>query len=259
MVTDPIHENATGSYLSGTIFRVMLNPENGRRERHRMEKRLAFPGSYYDTRRFEAWLSRHAAEGRRFCEFTSHGKMTVFEPEEPRRVQYYVEPDFGQYTAEEKEKAYADLGWIFVEELQGTCLVYKSDDLLALRPVRRFEEKDLSKKWRKLLWSQLASILLAPLSVFLVLKSFPDHSVMLGEHWALIAALVLFSSLYIIFQLWPLAASLYDVRVWNRSVRMGEEIDEWRGMILLRWGEVILLWLVLATIPILWILYMLLT
>ena len=73
-----------------------------------MGKRIAFPGSYYDTRRFEAWLSRHAAEGRRFCEFTSHGKMTVFEPEEPRRVQYYVEPDFGQYTAEEKEKAYAE-------------------------------------------------------------------------------------------------------------------------------------------------------
>ena len=77
MVTDPIHENATGSYLSGTIFRVMLNPENGRRERHRMEKRIAFPGSYYDTIRFEKWLDRRAAEGLRFKRFQNQGKILI--------------------------------------------------------------------------------------------------------------------------------------------------------------------------------------
>lgn len=220
-----------------------------------MKKRIAFPGSYYDTRRFEAWLGQHAVEGDRFCEFSTNGKITVFEQKEPRRIRYYVEPDFGQYTPEEMEIAYSDLGWTFTEELRGTCLVYETEDTWASRPGTRFEDCNWSRKWRRLILTQLASILLALLSVFLILRTVSDPAAMAGEHRVLIGMLLLCIAAYILKELWPLAASLYDTHIWHRCMRMGEEPDEWKGMVILRWGEVVLVWIILIMIPLTWIFY----
>lgn len=220
-----------------------------------MGKRIAFPGSYYDTRRFEAWLEQRAAEGLRFCQFSSNGKITMFERMDPRRIRYYVEPDFDQYTPEEMEKAYTDLGWIFVEELRGICLVYETEDPWVSRPATRFEDCNWSQKWRRLILTQLSSILLAMLSVFLILRTVSNPAAMVGEHWVLIGMLLLCIVVYILKELWPLAASLYDTHVWKRCMRMGEEPDEWRGMVILRWGEVVLIWLLLITILLTWVLY----
>ena len=219
-----------------------------------MGKRIAFPGSYYDTRRLESWLSQRAAEGLRFYKFSSLGKITTFERREPQRIRYYVEPDFDQYTPEEMEKAYKDLGWTFVEELRGTCLVYESEDPWASRPSGRFEERDWAKKWRRLLLGQLAAILLSFVSFGLILlQPFFNRAAMAEEHWFLVAALLGLTAVYIVQQLCPLAASFYDIHVWNRCIRMGEETDEWRGMVILRWGEVILIWLLLIMLPLIWI------
>ena len=246
MVTDPIHENATGSYLSGTIFRVMLNPENGRRERHRMEKRIAFPGSYYDTIRFEKWLDRRAAEGLRFKRFQNQGKIPVFQMMDPLQIRYYVEPDFGQYKSEEREKAYTDLGWTFVEELRGTCLVYESEDLFASKPKNRFEERDWARKWRKLILGQIGLLFLEILSIYILLKPFVNLTDYYGTKEPAVISLFLITCLLILQNLWPLGANIYDIWAWNRCMRMGEETDEWKGIVILRWGEVILFWVLVA-------------
>jgi hypothetical protein len=217
-----------------------------------MGKRIVFPGSYYDTRRFEAWLSQRATEGLRFYKFSSQGKITVFEEKEPKRIRYYVEPDFGQYTAEEMENAYTDLGWIFLEELRGTCLVYESEELWATRPTRRFEDRDLTKKWRKIIWGQIGTLFLEILSIYLLAKPFLDlNALYITEHPVVVSALLVFTGILILQNLWPLNANIYDLYAWNHCVRMGEETEEWRGIVIFRWGEFVLYWLTIITLPLL--------
>ena len=216
-----------------------------------MGKKQAFPGSYYDTDRFETWLRRHAAEGLQFYGFSHHGKLTMFHHAAPRQVRYYVEPDFGQYTSEEMEKAYREQGWVFVEELRGTCLIYETEDLWAIKPRGVFQEKDWTKKWRKLLWGQIGSIFLTVLSIYLLLRPFLQLR-NAGELQNTILVVVFFlCALTLILQnIWPLGANLYDIYVWNRRIRRNEETEEWKGIMFLRWGEIILYWLMIVSVVI---------
>ena len=217
-----------------------------------MKKRIAFPGSYYDTRRFESWLSQRAAEGLRFCKFSSAGKITVFEQKEPKRICYYVEPDFDQYTPSEMNNAYTDLGWTFVEELRGTCLIYESEDLWATRPAHRFEEQDLTKKWRRIILGQIFTLFLEILSIYFLTKPFLDLSdLRVTEEPLVVSALLIFTGILILQSLWPLSTNIYDIYVWNRCMRMGEETEEWRGIVIFRWGELVLYWLMIITLPLL--------
>lgn len=217
-----------------------------------VRKRIAFPGSYYDTRRFEAWLSQRSAEGLRFCKFSSAGKITVFEQKEPKRICYYVEPDFDQYTPSEMNNAYTDLGWTFVEELRGTCLIYESEDLWATRPAHRFEEQDLTKKWRRIILGQIFTLFLEILSIYFLTKPFLDLSdLRVTEEPLVVSALLIFTGILILQSLWPLSTNIYDIYVWNRCMRMGEETEEWRGIVIFRWGELVLYWLLITTLPLL--------
>lgn len=246
---------ATRSCLSRNRICVMLNLKN-RTGGNRMGKRIAFPGSYYDTIRFEKWLSKCAAQGLQFYTFSNRGKIPEFHEQEPQQVRYYVEPDFDQYTPEEMEKVYTDLGWTFVDELRGTCLVYKTEELWASKPQGRFEEKAWSKKWRKLLLGQIGIFFLELLSIYLLLKPFFDLST-LYEHgtkeFVAVIALLLFSGILILQNIWPWGANIYDIHAWNRCIRMGEETEEWRGIVILRWGEVVLFWLIIISLPLLFL------
>lgn len=205
-----------------------------------MEKRIVFPGSYYDTVRFEKWLSQCAAQGLCFNRFFNPGKIPVFERTSPRRVRYYVEPDLGQYTSEEMEMAYSELGWEFAAELRGTCLIYQTEELWATKPTLRFEETAWSRKWRNLLLGQLLMLILSILSVYFILRPFFPVEYWEGTSPVLIFALLLCSAVLVLQNLWPLGANIYDLYTWNRCVRMGEETEEWRGIVILRWGEVVL-------------------
>lgn len=216
-----------------------------------MGKRIAFPGSYYDTVRFEKWLGKRASEGFRFYTFSNHGKIPEFHEEAPRQIRYYVEPDFDQYTPEEMEQAYTNLGWTFVDELRGTCLVYKTEDLWVSKPHGQFQEKDWSKKWRKLLLGQIGLFFLSILSIYYFLKPFWELNGSDDPVSIAIIALFLFSCVLVLQNLWPLAANLYDIYAWNRCIRMGEETEEWRGIVILRWGEVVLFWLLILSLPLL--------
>ena len=176
----------------------------------------------------------------------------MFEQKEPKRICYYVEPDFDQYTPSEMNNAYTDLGWTFVEELRGTCLIYESEDLWATRPAHRFEERDLTKKWRKIILGQIGALFLEILSIYLLTKPFWDWSGLhITEEPLVISALLIFTGILILQSLWPLSTNIYDIYVWNRCMRMSEETEEWRGIVIFRWGELVLYWLLITTLPLL--------
>lgn len=212
-----------------------------------MPKKIPYPGSYYDCVGFECWLNDRSAEGLRLKGFTLVGHLPTFHEEEPRRVRYYIEPDFDQYTPEQAEKAYTDLGWKYLDEYRGICLIYESDDPWAVKPRKQFEERDWNKKWRKL-WVDFFGFLL--LDVYSLYKIFMDDLSNFSPSDPNIYRAMCFSMFIFLalFLLGPMVERLYDIVTCSRCVRRHEEPICWPWVRGLQKGTSVIFWLLMIVI-----------
>ena len=90
-----------------------------------MKKRFLMPEAYWDTALLERWLEEKAVQGWRPVSFSRYGSGK-FEPAEPRKLRYRLEPLRTEtYDAQcEREETYREMGWepAGVLGLSGLCL-----------------------------------------------------------------------------------------------------------------------------------------
>ena len=77
-----------------------------------MKKRFLMPEAYWDTALLERWLEEKAVQGWRPVSFSRYGSGK-FEPAEPRKLRYRLEPLRTEtYDAQcEREEPYREMGW----------------------------------------------------------------------------------------------------------------------------------------------------
>ena len=77
-----------------------------------MKKRFLMPEAYWDTALLERWLEEKAVQGWRPVSFSRYGSGK-FEPAEPRKLRYRLEPLRTEtYDAQcEREETYREMGW----------------------------------------------------------------------------------------------------------------------------------------------------
>lgn len=211
-----------------------------------MLKKIAYPGSYYDYAGFEAWLSDRSAEGMRLESFSSIGMLPVFRKTQPRRVRYFVLPDLKK-KGDCPVQLYAEQGWNHVVSRNGEFHIFETEDPWAVKPKVEFEESDWNRKWRRL-WSDLLfwifSILLTTgqaVSDFLLDWSYYERI----TYWS---GFLFLGWLIPIALFWPGFSKFYDILVWNRCHRRKDDTEPWQGMVLIRWGEIVMFWGLLVTI-----------
>lgn len=216
-----------------------------------MIKQKAYPGSLYDLRGVEKWLEDLSAHGLRLEEFSNLGKLAKLKMAPPARRRYYLEPDFDQYDSDEAEKVYTEQGWDFVCEVSGMFLVYESEDPWAQKPQHpQADEKHLRKKWRNL-WLDLilwvVGLGLAGWQVISYMNLLDRYDasyydLLTGAGYMLIPISVVF-----LLELWMGFTKSYDLHVWRRCVRLGENVEPWQGMKVIRWIDYCILPIILAS------------
>jgi len=190
------------------------------------KKKLAYPGSLYDILGVEKWLERQAAAGLSLEDFGTNGNLAVFQQDTPRRIRYYVEPDYDQYSQEEMEKAYTEQGWKFVCEVRGVFLVYETEDLMVTKPPRwKATEKELRKKWRHL-WSNalfwiIGLALLVGQPIVTALRAPTEDIYLLAVMY--VAGLTL---LLVITELLIGFSMFYDIYIWRKAFRWEEPVEQ---------------------------------
>lgn len=77
-----------------------------------VKKRFLMPEAYWDTALLERWLEEKAVQGWRPVSFSRYGSGK-FEPAEPRKLRYRLEPLRTEtYDAQcEREETYREMGW----------------------------------------------------------------------------------------------------------------------------------------------------
>lgn len=211
-----------------------------------MRIKRGYPGSLYDLAGVETWLRNLATEGLQLEEFTSFGSMGKFRKCDPSRVQFYVEPDFNQYTSEEMEKAYQKQGWHFVCELRGVFLVYETEDLMLPKPPALKPTKKQLKKKLGSLWTDLVFWLIG-----LPLTAWPLRNILISEHfsdtWSL--RLVILMTLAVAALLGEALlmgiGKRNDIRVYKKRYILREDVESQPSMVVIRhiqnWGSVFLI------------------
>ena len=212
-----------------------------------MSKKISYSGSYYDCTGFERWLNDRSSEGLRLKDFTLFGKIPLFEETEPNQVYYYVEPDFDQYTSEQAENAYTDLGWKYLGERRGACLIYESEDPWAIKPRKQFESSDQNKKWRKMWINLLCWIGLNLYSIYTLLFDL-SQLVYYPEMYIYGVVVWITFLLLTLFLLFEMIEYFYDIITWNRCVRLREEPSHWKGIVVLRGLIRLILWLLILVL-----------
>ncbi len=208
---------------------------------HKMIKQKAYPGSLYDLRGVEKWLEDLSAHGLRLEEFSNLGKLAKLEVAPPARRRYYLEPDFSQYRTADEETDSPGEGWEFVCKEPGMFLVYASEDPWAQKPQRRqADEKHLRKKWRNL-WIELivwmVSLGLASWQVIEHIGVFERYNASYYELLTGAWLLVIPAAVTFLVEFWVGFTKGYDLRIWRRCVRRGEDAESWQGMKVFRWVE----------------------
>ena len=217
----------------------------------KMIKQKAYPGSLYDLRGVEKWLEDLSAHGLRLEEFSNLGKLAKLEVAPPARRKYYLEPDFSQYRTADEEADAPGEGWEFVCKESGMFLVYASEDPWAQKPQRRqADEKHLRKKWRNLWLDLILWVVGLGLAGWQAIEyvdlldryNASYYDLLTGAGLMLVPVSVVF-----LLELWMGFTKSYDLHIWRRCVRRGEDAEPWQGMKVIRWVDYCLLPIILLS------------
>ena len=124
-------------------------------------KRMLMPGDLWDTGLLEQWLEEKAAQG--WFPVSFGGLRGKFERSEPRTIRFRLEPAKAESydDRQEREAAYGELGWHYVENLADYRVWYCENPNA---PELYTDPKSLSWAWekqlKKLRWNGLICVLL---------------------------------------------------------------------------------------------------
>ena len=163
------------------------------------------------------------------------------------RIRYYVEPDVGQYSQEETETVYTQLGWKILGEYRGVFLVYKTADPLSVRPEKTFEEKDLDQRKRNLWFGLLFWFLTSLYSVYKIFSERFSSGIHF-ETWNVYGMTYCITVVLItVFLICELINHFYNIIVWNRCVLQRKAWMSGMGILVLRKLRIFIIWsLILA-------------
>ena len=211
--------------------------------------RKDYPGSYYDIRGLEKWLTKLAKSGIRLERQMENTKSLEFQQSQPANVRFLLIPDIqkkDKRTCEELRNLYTEQGWEFICRIPGQVIIYETEDLWAVKPAVAFAEEDYRRKWRSLLANVIAWLVLIAVMFALVVWGLLSESVTYYERitvwpWVFGGSVLL----PVILALLDIS-EIYDLYVWWKHYRRREEVPQWQAARALRRSKRIGAWVVFA-------------
>ena len=143
-------------------------------------ERKDYPGSYYDIRGLEKWLTKLAKSGIRLEQQMENRKSLEFRQAQSANVRFLLIPDIqkkDKRTCEELRNLYTEQGWEFICRIPGQVIIYETEDLWAVKPAVALAEEDYRRKWRSLLANVIAWLVLIAVMFALVVWGLLSESV----------------------------------------------------------------------------------
>ena len=211
--------------------------------------RKDYPGSYYDIRGLEKWLTKLAKSGIRLERQMENTKSLEFQQSQPADVRFLLIPDIqkkDKRTCEDLRHQYAEQGWEFICRIPGQVIIYETEDLWAVKPVVALAEEDYRRKWRSLLVNVIAWLVLIAVMFGFVVWGLLSESVTYYDRitvwpWVFGGSVLL----PVILALLDIS-EIYDLYVWWKHYRQREEVPQWQAARALRRSKRIGAWVVFA-------------
>lgn len=208
-----------------------------------------YPGSYYDVKGLEKWLTQMAAKGIRLEKQMEAAKSLQFCQGDPADVRFLLIPDVkkkDKRTYEELRDLYAEQGWTFICRISGQVIIYETEDLWAVKPAVGLTEEDYRRKWRGLWANMISWIVLVILAVGLVAWRLLEESVTYYDRITVWPWVFLLSTLLPMAMIFLDVLEIYDLYAWWKHYRQHEEVPRWRAASTLRWTRTVSSWVMLG-------------
>ena len=215
------------------------------------EVRKDYPGSYYDIKGLEKWLTQMAAGGIRLEQQMDAAKSLEFRQGKPANVRFLLIPDIkkkDKRTCEELQYLYAEQGWDFICRIPGQVIIYETEDLWAVKPAIGLTEEDYHRKWRNLRINMVAWIVLVVLMIGIVVWGLLSESITYYDRITVWPWVFMGSTLLPVILALLDISEIYDLYVWWKHYRQREEVPKWRAAATLRWTKRIGSWVVFAAV-----------
>ena len=211
--------------------------------------RKDYPGSYYDIRGLEEWLTKLAKSGVRLERQMENTKRLEFRQAQSANVRFLLIPDIrkkDKRTCEDLRHQYTEQGWEFICRIPGQVIIYETEDLWAVKPAVALAEEDYRRKWRSLLVNVIAWLVLIAVMFAFVAWGLLSESVTYYERitvwpWVFGGSVLLPVILALLD-----VSEIYDLYVWWKHYRQREEVPQWQAAKTLRRTKRVGAWVVFA-------------